>query len=561
MNIRNAPALGLSALLACSLLIAGCLGDGTVAPDSTGDVPRSGPPQNLVVAAVGLDSQPARLDFRVPATTSADITAARLRWVGRGANPAGDPNIVVNSHQRAGTLLAVQDVGGECPWLFVYEYDASSLVRHGRNTLYVSGFDLGEPMRLDGLAVIVTYIDQSSPWTAIHFVDPREFVRDDAGSVWEFPVGYARDARNAHFVVVASDCEVGSTDRIWWSAESGPAPASLAGSAPNVFENRLGASAGPWMDVVSEDIAIPTNAAHFAYQLESPADGTGDSIVHLLGALCIDGEPTTCLASVSGRVWHDENRNGIEDDGEAGIAEVTAELQGGSGESWQASTDADGAFSFAGLCAGEYVLVLDESTLPPEWEPTTCDGGDCSPLSVNLPTDDAVVSSLAFGWALTAPPPEDVCFRGPGFWKHQYSCLVRGQRGHAQLDSGDLVGLLQTVESKTSIDWTRGDGSLDPEDAVFILEQTRGHCAQAHRHWLTALLNWAYNGAHPDLPVDTDRDGEVDSTMGVVITVVEPMLVLGQEDACREAKQLATAVNETPSVNCGLRNVGESNLP
>jgi hypothetical protein len=108
------------------------------------------------------------------------------------------------------------------------------------------------------------------------------------------------------------------------------------------------------------------------------------------------------------------------------------------------------------------------------------------------------------------------------------------------------------VESESSVDWSRGDGSLDPEDALFILEQTRGHCAQAHRHWLTALLNWAFNGAHRGLPVDTDRDGEVDSTMGAAIVAVEPLLVLGNEAACREAKQLATAVNETPSVNCEL---------
>jgi hypothetical protein len=555
MNIRNAPALGMSALLAFSLLLGGCLGDGTLAPDSTGDVPRSGPPQNLVVAAVGLGSQPARLDFRVPAASSADITAARLRWVGRGTNPAGDPTIVVNSHQRTGTLITAQDVGGESPWLFVYEYDASSLVRHGNNTLYVSGFDLGEPMRLDGLVAIVSYIDPNSPWTAIHVVDPREFVRDGTGSVWEFPVGYARDARNARFVMVAGDCEVGSTDRIWWSAGPGPAPVSLAGTAPNVFENRLGAAAGLWMDVVSEDIAIPSSTAHFAYQLESPPDRSGDSIVHLLGALCIDGEPTTCVASISGRVWHDENRNGIEDDGEPGLADVTAELEGGNGESWAASTDGNGAFSFAGLCAGEYLLVLDESTLPAEWEPTTCEGGDCSPLSVSLPTDDAVVSDLAFGWARPALP-DTLCFLSADFWKAEYAAIIGALRCHPVLDPDDLVALLETVESETTIDWTRGDGSLDPEDAVFVLEGSFGVrcycCPQAHRQWLAALLNWAYNGARSDLPVDTDGDGEVDSTMGAVIAAVEPLITSGNETACCEARDIAAAVNETPSVNCGI---------
>ncbi len=41
---------------------------------------------------------------------------------------------------------------------------------------------------------------------------PQVGLRDGAGSVWEFPVGYARDARNGRFLVVAGDCEVGSAD-------------------------------------------------------------------------------------------------------------------------------------------------------------------------------------------------------------------------------------------------------------------------------------------------------------------------------------------------------------
>ncbi len=435
----------------------------------------------------------------------------------------------------------------------MYEYDASSLLRHGNNTLFVSGFDLGEPMRLDGLTAIVTYYDPDSPWTAIHFVDPQEFVHDGAGSVWEFPAGYSHEARQGRFVIAAGDCEAGSTDRIWWSAGPGPAAASLVGSAPNVLEDRLTAAAGAWMDVIIEDVTIPSDAAHFAYQLESPADGSGDRIVHILGALCIDGEPTTCVASVSGRVWHDEDGNGIEDSHEPGLAWITVELQGGAAGPAVTSTDGDGAFSFVGLCAGEYLVLVHESTLPAGWEPTTCAGGDCSPELVNLAADNAVVADLAFGWAPSAPPPEDVCFRGPGFWKHQYACLVGAGRGRLRLDPDDLVALLASVESETVIDWTMGDGSLDPEDALFVLgKQFGARCAQAHRHWFTALLNWAYNGAHPDLPVDTDGDGEVDSTMGAVIAVVEPLLASGEGAACREAKQLAAAVNETPSENCGL---------
>jgi hypothetical protein len=133
---------------------------------------------------------------------------------------------------------------------------------------------------------------------------------------------------------------------------------------------------------------------------------------------------------------------------------------------------------------------------------------------------------------------------------------VGSLQGDPIIDRDDLLAFLALVESETTIDWTRGDGSLDPEDAVFVLGGSFGGrcicCSEAHRQWLAALLNWAYNGARADLAVDTNGDHEVDSTMGVVIPTVEPLLLLGTEEACCEAKPIATAVNGTPSVNCEL---------
>ena len=173
----------LVALIACALLVGGCFVESPVDPGSSGSKAIDDTSENLLVVAIGLDVQPTRLDFNVPASSAADITGALLRWTGRSASPTGDTSILINSHQRTGSIVTVEEIDGPMPWLFVYEYDASSLVHHGNNTLWISGFDLGDPMQADGLVAIVTYRDPTSPWTAIHLVDPVEFVSGDTGAV------------------------------------------------------------------------------------------------------------------------------------------------------------------------------------------------------------------------------------------------------------------------------------------------------------------------------------------------------------------------------------------
>jgi hypothetical protein len=533
-------------LLACPLFAGGCLDDALVS--DSGGTAAEGPSQNVVIAAVGLDSQPGTLRFTVPAGTTADITGARLRWVGRGTSSAGDATILINGHQRTGVLIASQNVGGDSPWMFLYEYDATALVRRGINTLFISGFDLGGPMRADGVAVAVSYNDPSSPWTAIHWVEPNEFVSGGAGAVWDFPIGYSSDARNGRFVVVAADCANTGTDRIWWSSGPGAAPGQLVDSDANLMSDRLMAGSGNWIDVVTEDLPVPARAAHFAYQLESPADGSGDDIIHLLGVLCIDGEPSACAASVSGRVWRDDDLDGIEAEGEPGLAGVTVALRAAEETVATGITDADGAFAFDGLCAGDYVLVLDEATLPDGFVPTTCAGGPCSPFEVTLEGDDSAVDGLAFGWG--PPLPEDACFYRPDYWRIQYGSLLEGAR--CELLPPDLLyALLEIVQATTARDWSHGDGSLDPVDAVDLLKTCSDSCGQAERNYLACLLNFAFNGAHRGLPVDTDGDGEVDSTMGAAIDTIEPLLATGGEGSCDDIRDLAGAVNETPSSeNC-----------
>ncbi|MGH2571271.1 MAG: SdrD B-like domain-containing protein, partial [bacterium] len=508
--------------------------------------------ENLVVAAVGLGTQPGLLEFTVPVASSTDILSARLRWVGRGANPVGDSTVLVNGHQRAGTLLATLNVGGSLPWVFFYEYDATTVARPGSNRWFVSGFNLGSGSRHDGIGVLVRYRDPSSPWTSILTVDPREFVSAGRGSVWEFPTGTSRDPRNARFVMLAGDCTSSSTDRLWWSAAAGPTPSELVGVAPHVMENRLSSSVGSWMDLLAENLVIPARASHFAYQLESPNDGAGDTIVHFFGALLSDGEGSFCTGSISGRVWQDDDGDGVDDGTEPGLGGVSVELRDAIGPVETASTDETGAFSFPSLCAGEYVVTVDETMLPSGLRPTTCSGGDCSPLTVALATDESAVSGIAFGWA-TPLVPTAGCFSGLGFWKHEYGVMTGVKDGRQHVEPEVLAGFLRQVDEATALDWTRGDGSLDPSDAFAVLvENGSTPCENAARHYFVALLNFALNGAQPSLDVDTDADGARDMTFGAAIETVEALFAEGGDDACRAAKRIATSINAMPSGECSF---------
>ena len=64
------------------------------------------------------------------------------------------------------------------------------------------------------------------------------------------------------------------------------------------------------------------------------------------------------------------------------------------------------------------------------------------------------------------------------------------------------------------------------------------------------LLNFAFNDAHRGVPVDTDGDSEVDSTMGAVIDAIEPLVAAEAESGCWDARALAISgvlISGTPT--------------
>jgi len=539
-------------MLLLSLPLAGC-GDGLLDVQGPALAVGAGADgRNVALAGTGLALQPAILAVNVPVTDAGDIIDARLRWTGRASNPTGDDTIVVNGVEHTGNLLASYSVGGDLPWVFFYELDASGIVGPGNNILFVSGVNLDDsgPSRPSGIGAFVTYADPLSPWTVVQVLDPREFVHSgspgfETGSVWSVPVGAAADPRWARFVLFAGDCQLASSDEIWWETGTGAAPPTLAGIAQNMESGQLRAAQGDRMDVYVKDLEVPAGHSRFDYQLVSPS-GDGDEILHFLGALCIEGGAAACVGSISGSVWHDADGDGIRDAGDDGMGGVPVRLRDAGGALVaSADTDADGSFSFDDLCAGMYDVEVDDAAMA-GYVPSTCGTASCSPQVVELAADDGSVTDLSFGWTVADTP---ACLLSLGRWKHQISMALGANGGKPLMTAGELEMLLATVHGNSAVDWSGGDGILDPEDAGAVLSVPGGSasCRRAEPHYLVMLLNHAWNGAVDARPVDTTGDGGLDSTFGEAIAQCGAMLLDGD---CAEAAALAKAVNSMPSADC-----------
>ncbi len=138
---------------------------------------------------------------------------------------------------------------------------------------------------------------------------------------------------------------------------------------------------------------------------DSNTPGTQDWILDLTPISECPPEPG-CHGKIGDFIWNDIDRDGIQDPSEPGIEGVTVILKDGLGNVLDTTvTDPDGAYLFLGLCAGDYIVCVDESTLPPDFVASPCNVGandeldnDCSPEPVTLATNLSCNLSLDFGY-------------------------------------------------------------------------------------------------------------------------------------------------------------------
>ena len=95
------------------------------------------------------------------------------------------------------------------------------------------------------------------------------------------------------------------------------------------------------------------------------------------------------LAGLGDTVWYDHNANGIQEAGEAGIANVTVNLQDENGTVIDTMvTGSTGFYQFTDLLAGDYTVVVDPSTFGSALQQTydLDDGVSANPVTINAAT-------------------------------------------------------------------------------------------------------------------------------------------------------------------------------
>ena len=146
------------------------------------------------------------------------------------------------------------------------------------------------------------------------------------------------------------------------------------------------------------DIAIAPTIAETAVEFSAEVSST--SAAH------VDTEPANNMTTlsdvevselpplvISGRVYFDENRDGVLDPGEADIPLVAIELLDATGTVVRSGADTSPYF-LTGLAAGEYTIRLDASTLPAGFGSTT-------DLSIPVTLTDSNLDGQNFGFGLS----------------------------------------------------------------------------------------------------------------------------------------------------------------
>jgi len=139
-----------------------------------------------------------------------------------------------------------------------------------------------------------------------------------------------------------------------------------------------------------------------------PTDSSTDQTIDF-------GYVTPCNGKIGDFVWHDLNRNGLQDSGEPGIDGVSLYLFDAGHNKIQTSiTNPNGYYEFDGVCDGTYQVEVDASTLPPSFTPTTAhadvtfdsaidSNGSPAPVTLTLDGNNNVTQDLTIDFGYVSP--------------------------------------------------------------------------------------------------------------------------------------------------------------
>ena len=233
--------------------------------------------------------------------------------------------------------------------------------------------------------------------------------------------------------------------------------------------------------------------------------------------------PTYCLGDY---VWEDTNKNGIQDSNESGVANVTVKLLDENGTTISTkNSEADGAYKFCNLKAGNYYVEFDK---PTGYELTQKDAGsdDSKDSDANTSTGktDKIILSTSDNLTVDAgivkiATPNNIILSGHIFNDGRKDGSVNGDPinkvGDEPLyvtlvDSNGEVVASKEVNSDGTYTFTQTDG-LEPNSDYTVILSTQPNAT-------TPSLpdNWSNTGEMP-ANSGTGDDGSADGKLTVHI--------------------------------------------
>lgn len=225
----------------------------------------------------------------------------------------------------------------------------------------------GDPLSgLDGVSLLVIFRNPADQ--AFHEIQVfrgcdyawADFLPGPAGSATpvQFQYGSSTNARATRVALVVGDASIARPDRV-----------RVTGNIDVL--NQLNGSDGPQWDTDVYPVTLPAGSTSVQAEPISPPDQgqLADALQWVAAVLRV-----SCEGTIGNRIWHDVNENGIQDAGEPGIADVDVTLsivpKGVPIEIATTTTDANGAYEFVGVCAGAYMITVDETDLPADFVET-----------------------------------------------------------------------------------------------------------------------------------------------------------------------------------------------
>jgi hypothetical protein len=254
---------------------------------------------------------------------------------------------------------------------------------------------------------------------------------------------------------------------------------------------------------------------------------------------CLDscGTPK-CTGAIGDFVWKDTTCNGIQNFGEPGTNGVTVRLKDSAGNVIATTVTGpgpslqNGYYQFGGLCAGNYTVVVDTSTLPAGSIPAACTVGsdrtidnNCSPAVVNLPTDNTSDQTIDFGYCVPSGGGGKTFSIGPSSMEGHLTILpgdwISGGFSF-KFKSGGHAATQFNVAATVSLAVTCPKGGGAGGTIVFPLPATTYSVPANNTDWLptgdaNSVLSWMGSAQAPNLcngfPMDNARGAVFTSTV------------------------------------------------